>query len=214
MGELYSFISFAVSYPDAFSALIDSYHTINSGVKNFLIVAIVLKQLGHDAKGIRLDSGDLPQLSKDCRQIMNDTGNKYGYDFSKFQIVASNDINEDRINEFNASGHEMDVYGIGTNLVTCQKQPALGMVYKVVQFQGTPRMKLSAEMEKSTLPGSKTLFRVYMEDEVTPSFDLLCLDNNPELEQVQNLEEFTYFTSKTLDSEQKTAKPKKVEILT
>jgi len=56
------------------------------------------------------------------------------------------------------------------------------MVYKVVEFQGTPRMKLSAEMEKATLPGPKTILRVYVEDEVTPSFDLLCLENNPELE--------------------------------
>lgn len=69
--------------------------------------------------GIRLDSGDLAQLSKECRQIMTDVGKKYDFDFSKMSIVASNDINEDRINEFNASGHEMDVYGIGTNLVTC-----------------------------------------------------------------------------------------------
>ena len=114
--------------------MIDSYHNINSGVKNFIIVAIVLKQNGKDAKGIRLDSGDLAQLSKECRQIMTETGNKYGLDFSKMSIVASNDINEDRINEFNAAGHEMNVYGIGTNLVTCQRQPALGMVYKVVQF--------------------------------------------------------------------------------
>ena len=60
LGELYAFISFAHSYPDAFSALIDSYHTINSGIKNYLIVSIVLKQNGKDARGIRLDSGDLP----------------------------------------------------------------------------------------------------------------------------------------------------------
>ena len=50
---------------------------------------------------------------------MTQTGNKYGYDFSKMSIVASNDINEDRLREFNAVGHEMNVYGIGTNLVTC-----------------------------------------------------------------------------------------------
>ena len=50
---------------------------------------------------------------------MVDTGNKFKYDFSDMSIVASNDINEDRIREFNASGHEMNVYGIGTNLVTC-----------------------------------------------------------------------------------------------
>jgi nicotinate phosphoribosyltransferase len=50
---------------------------------------------------------------------MTDVGNKYQFDFSKMSIVASNDINEDRLREFNAIGHEMNVYGIGTNLVTC-----------------------------------------------------------------------------------------------
>jgi len=59
LGELYAFISFAFTYPDSFSSLIDSYSTMNSGIKNYLIVALVLKDLGYDAKGIRLDSGDL-----------------------------------------------------------------------------------------------------------------------------------------------------------
>jgi nicotinate phosphoribosyltransferase len=59
MGELYAFISFAFAYPDAFSSLIDSYSTINSGIKNFLIVSLVLKDLGFQAMGVRLDSGNL-----------------------------------------------------------------------------------------------------------------------------------------------------------
>ena len=96
MSELYAFISFATSYPKNFSSLVDTYSTINSGIKNFLIVACVLKDLGYDATGIRLDSGDLAQLSKDCRKHMKETGEKLGekYDFTKCQIVASNDINE------------------------------------------------------------------------------------------------------------------------
>lgn len=96
LSELYAFISFATSYPKNFSSLVDTYSTINSGIKNFLIVACVLKDLGYDATGIRLDSGDLAQLSKDCRKHMKETGEKLGekYDFTKCQIVASNDINE------------------------------------------------------------------------------------------------------------------------
>lgn len=122
LSELYAFISFATSYPDAFSSLVDTYSTINSGIKNFLIVACVLKDLGYDAKGIRLDSGDLAQLSKDCRQHMKDTGEKLGekYDFSKCQIVASNDINEKTLKALTEQNHDIDVFGIGTNLVTCQ----------------------------------------------------------------------------------------------
>ena len=59
MSELYAFISFATSYPKDFSSLVDTYSTINSGIKNFLIVACVLKDLGYSARGIRLDSGNL-----------------------------------------------------------------------------------------------------------------------------------------------------------
>lgn len=85
MSELYAFISFATSYPKDFSSLVDTYSTINSGIKNFLIVACVLKDLGYSARGIRLDSGNLAQLSKDCRKHMKETGETLGeqYDFSK-----------------------------------------------------------------------------------------------------------------------------------
>ena len=119
LAELYAFISFASAYPDGFSALIDSYSTIGSGVKNFLCVALSLSDLGHVSKGVRLDSGDLAQLSKDCRKHFLEIGEKYGRDFSKFNIVASNDINEDSLIALNEFGHEMNTYGIGTNLVTC-----------------------------------------------------------------------------------------------
>ena len=63
LSELYAFISYAVSYPDTFLALVDSFYTINSGVKNFLLVALCLEKVGHHAFGIRLDSGDLAKLS-------------------------------------------------------------------------------------------------------------------------------------------------------
>ena len=105
---------------------------MNSGVKNFLIVSLVLKDLGYNSTGIRLDSGDLAQLSKDCKALFKEVGEKYGRDFSNLHIVASNDINEDSLKELNEDNHQIDIFGIGTNLVTCQKQPALGMVYKVV----------------------------------------------------------------------------------
>mmetsp|Transcript_7304 Transcript_7304/g.12357 ORF Transcript_7304/g.12357 Transcript_7304/m.12357 type:complete len:161 (-) Transcript_7304:766-1248(-) len=59
LGELYAFVSFAHSYPESFSSLIDSYSTMNSGIKNFLVVALALKELGYQPSGVRLDSGDL-----------------------------------------------------------------------------------------------------------------------------------------------------------
>jgi nicotinate phosphoribosyltransferase len=68
--------------------------------------------------------------------------------FEKCSIVASNDINETILHALNEQGHEIDVYGIGTNLVTCQAQPALGMVFKLVEMDGKPRIKLSQEITK------------------------------------------------------------------
>jgi nicotinate phosphoribosyltransferase len=67
--ELYAFISYAISFPNAFLALVDSYSTLNSGVKNFLLVALALDDLGYKAVGIRLDSGDLAHLSKEARMM-------------------------------------------------------------------------------------------------------------------------------------------------
>ena len=66
------------------------------------------------------------------------------------------------------------MFGIGTNLVTCQAQPALGMVYKVCEFQGVPRIKISEEPEKTTIGGSKCAFRVINADG-KPVFDVLCM---------------------------------------
>jgi nicotinate phosphoribosyltransferase len=76
--------------------------------------------------------------------------------------VASNDINEAALEKFNNVGHSIDTFGIGTNLVTCQKQPALGMVYKLVECKGRSTMKLSEEVEKTTLPSTKSVWRVWV----------------------------------------------------
>jgi nicotinate phosphoribosyltransferase len=90
--------------------------------------------------------------------------------------VASNDINEDSIRSLISRNHKIDVFGIGTNLVTCQAQPALGMVYKVCEFRGLPRIKISEEPEKTTIPGSKKILRAYDAGN-SPIFDVLCLES-------------------------------------
>lgn len=74
LSELYAFISYAISFPNGLLALVDSYYTINSGVKNFLLVALVLDDLGYKPIGIRLDSGDLAELSKESRKLFNEVG--------------------------------------------------------------------------------------------------------------------------------------------
>jgi nicotinate phosphoribosyltransferase len=93
-GELASFIAYAQSFPEDFLALVDTYDTLKSGVPNFLCVAVALARMGYKPVGIRLDSGDLAYLSKIARNMINQVAEKYGVDFSKVKIVASNEINE------------------------------------------------------------------------------------------------------------------------
>ncbi|CAK4694202.1 hypothetical protein LEN26_006937 [Aphanomyces euteiches] len=160
-GELAGFISYAVAFPHGFLALVDTYDTLTSGVPNFLCVALALNELGYKPLGIRLDSGDLAYLSKQARRMFVKTAEDFNVEsFKTLSIVASNDINEAVLNSLNEQGHEIDSYGIGTHLVTCQAQPALGMVYKLVQIAGQPRIKLSQESSKVTIPGRKKAFRL------------------------------------------------------
>ncbi|EQC41969.1 nicotinate phosphoribosyltransferase [Saprolegnia diclina VS20] len=150
-GELAAFISYALAFPQAFLALVDTYETLSSGVPNFLAVALALHDLGYKAQGIRLDSGDLAYLSKEARRHFKAAAAKFNLpDFANFNIVASNDINEAVLNSLNDQGHEIDSFGIGTHLVTCQAQPALGMVYKLVEIGGQARIKLSQETRSAS----------------------------------------------------------------
>ena len=74
LSELYAFLSYGSSYPENFLCLVDTFDTIESGCRNFLIGAILLEKLGYKAKGIRLDSGDLAQLSKDAKVLFKEVG--------------------------------------------------------------------------------------------------------------------------------------------
>lgn len=157
---------------------------------NFLCVALALHELGYKPVGIRLDSGDLAYLSKQARVAFKEAAARFGIEyFAKLSITASNDINEAVLNSLNeqvrvsvacllcprwsvrimdadvpscggSQGHEIDAYGIGTHLVTCQAQPALGMVYKLVEIKDEPRIKLSQDASKVTIPGRKEAYRI------------------------------------------------------
>ncbi|CAG9796522.1 unnamed protein product [Diatraea saccharalis] len=136
--------------------------TLRSGLLNFCAVALALNDCGYRAVGIRIDSGDLAYLSVLARESFEQIAEAFKLPwFSKLTIVASNDINEETILSLNEQGHKIDCFGIGTHLVTCQRQPALGCVYKLVEINGQPRIKLSQDVGKVTIPGHKEVLFIY-----------------------------------------------------
>lgn len=173
-GELAAFISYANAFPNAFMALVDTYDTLRSGVPNYICVALVLAEAGFKSLGIRLDSGDLPFLSKKARQMFHEIDLTHGTNIKASTIMASNDINEANLTSFDEQGNEIDCFLCGTNLVTCQAQPAMGCVYKLVEVDYEPRIKLSETAEKMTIPGRKEVYRLIGKDEF-PIADLMMI---------------------------------------
>lgn len=160
-GELTSFISYAFTFPKSYLVLVDSYDVFNSGIPNFLTVAVALHKLDFKAIGVRIDSGDLAYQSIEIRKAFKIVADHIGIDyFANFSIVGSNDICEDTIASLNQQGHCLNAFGVGTHLVTCKSQPALGCVYKLVRVNGINRIKLSEDPLKTTMPGKKVFFLV------------------------------------------------------
>ncbi len=142
-GELAAFISYAIAFPTGFLGLVDTYDVLKSGLPNFLSVARALHECNYQAIGLRLDSGDLAYLSLEVRARFVEAADKFDIPYMKsFTIVASNDINEDILISLEKQQHAIDTFGIGTHLVTCQKQPALGCVYKLVEVMYMSASKL------------------------------------------------------------------------
>ncbi|NWZ22862.1 PNCB phosphoribosyltransferase, partial [Asarcornis scutulata] len=150
-----------------------------SGLPNFCAVALALHQLGYRAIGVRLDSGDLGQQSKEIRRVLRACGTTFQVPwFGSIPIAVSNDISERSLESFIQEGSEIDVIGVGTNLVTCPLQPSLGCVYKLVEVNGSPCLKLTEEEEKMTIPGIKAVYRLY-DDAGHPVMDLMALEDEP-----------------------------------
>lgn len=171
-GELAAFIAYASVYPSAFYALVDTYSSLESGVPNFMFVALALSEIGFFAKGIRLDSGNLAKLSVRCHGLFHEiadtykrrcspTADKYQAMVDSLTIMVSNDVTLQSIRDVMNQDHKISAYGIGTHLVTCKEQPALGCVFKLSSVGNSPRMKMSEEPSKSSLPGEKKTYRVY-----------------------------------------------------
>uniref|UniRef100_A0A7C8YU34 Nicotinate phosphoribosyltransferase n=2 Tax=Opuntia streptacantha TaxID=393608 RepID=A0A7C8YU34_OPUST len=179
LSELAAFTSYALAFPDDFLALVDTYDVLRSGIPNFCAVALALRDLGYKATGIRLDSGDLAYLSCEARRFFQAIEKDFGVPgFGKTSITASNDLNEETLDHLNKQGHEIDAFGIGTYLVTCYSQPALGCVFKLVEINNQPRMKLSEDVSKVSIPCKKRCYRLYGKEGYA-LVDLMIGENEP-----------------------------------
>ncbi|MFA6866062.1 MAG: nicotinate phosphoribosyltransferase [Clostridia bacterium] len=170
--ELEAFRAYVKIYPKNGLLLVDTYDTLKSGLPNAIKVFDEMKAAGLKPVGIRLDSGDLAYLSKKARKILDDAGH------NDCIICASGDIDEYILSSLHQQGAKIDVYGIGTKLITSSEVPALGGVYKMscLQENGVwiPKMKFSDTVEKITIPGIKTTYRIY-DNENKALADIICL---------------------------------------
>ena len=175
--EIDAFEAFADIYQETI-LLVDTYDTLE-GVRKLVDLARRSENARH-VRGIRLDSGDLGELAAASRRILDEGG------LGHVSIFASGSLDEHRIADLVASAAPIDGFGVGTRMGTIADQPYLDSVYKLSEYAGTPRMKLSSK--KSNLPGRKQLFRRYDGGEavgdVIGTRDETATGGTPLLEQV------------------------------
>ena len=153
--ELVSFREYAKTHPENCTLLVDTYHTLKSGVPNAIIVGKEMEIAGYRLSAIRLDSGDLAYLSKEARKQLDDAGLPY------VKIVASNQLDEYIIKSLIEQDAPIDWFGVGTSLVTGKSDAALDGVYKLSLINNRPTLKLSEDLIKITLPGEKKVVRYF-----------------------------------------------------
>ena len=180
--EYEAFKVWAKTYPDNCVLLIDTYHVIDSGMKNALkVFKEVLEPLGKKPKGIRIDSGDLIVLTQQCRKMLNDAG------YNDCKIIVSNSLDEYAIGKLLNSGACIDSFGVGERLITAKSEPVFGGVYKLVAVKKgeifEPRIKLSETTEKITNPGFKKIVRLFDKKSNMAICDVLCLKDEKITEQ-------------------------------
>jgi len=168
-----AFRQYAEALPDHVTLLVDTYDTLRSGVPNAIRIAKELEKKGKRLKGIRLDSGDLAYLSKRARAMLDEAG------LADVKIVASNDLDENIIAELKAQGARIDVWGVGTQLITAFDQPSLGGVYKLVAREKNgelePVIKISGNPEKISNPGIKEAYRIVNKETRVAEADYICM---------------------------------------
>jgi nicotinate phosphoribosyltransferase len=187
--ELSAFRDFAEKRPGNCVLLVDTYDTLRSGVPNAIKVGQEMEQRSQKLQGIRLDSGDLAYLSKKARQMLNDAGLHY------VSITASNQLDEHIIKSLQDQQAPIDVFGVGTSLVTCPPDAALDGVYKLAFADGKPRIKLSENLKKITLPHKKQVYRIMSGQDTFFGADLVSLEDEVNVETMHHPAEPDKFLS-------------------
>ncbi len=179
--EIEAFRAFTGEFPGLSILLIDTINTLQSGLPNAIEVARDLQKKGKRLLGVRLDSGDLVELSKQVRLELDRAG------LREVKIFASGDLDEQRISSLVSAGAQIDAYGVGTRLASCDGDSALTCIYKLVAIEESSgsleaKMKKTDDPEKATLAGIKQVYR-FIDKNGKAVCDVLALDSQEDLPQ-------------------------------
>jgi nicotinate phosphoribosyltransferase len=158
--------AYAESFPDNSTFLVDTYDTLE-GVRKAVALAVEMRRRGHPLRAVRIDSGDLLDLSIRARAILNDAG------LQDVEVFASGGLDEFAVDELLRAGAPIGGFGVGTKVGVSADAPWTDCVYKLVEYRGRPTLKLSAG--KRSLPGPKQVFRYsdesgeYLHDVIAPA---------------------------------------------
>ena len=176
--EIEAFRDFAEGRPEDCVLLVDTYNTLKSGVPNAIEIAKEMESRGQKLMAIRLDSGDLSYFAKESRKMLDEAGLDY------VKIAASNQLDEYVIKSLLEQQAPIDVFGVGTNLVTGDPDGALDGVYKLAWSNDKPRIKISESIFKITLPHKKQVFRIKDEQGKCIGADAVALYDQEKVEEM------------------------------
>ncbi len=173
--EYTAFKTYAEKYPDSCMLLVDTYNVLKSGIPNAIkVFDDVLKPLGKRPLGIRIDSGDITYITKKARKMLDDAG------YSDCKICISNSLDEYLIRDMIFQGAQVDSYGVGERLITASSEAVFGGVYKLAAVEKMggiiPKIKISENAAKITLPGVKIPWRLYDRESGKAIADVIALN--------------------------------------
>lgn len=174
--EYTAFKTYAEKYPDSCMLLVDTYNVLKSGIPNAIkVFDEVLKPLGKRPLGIRIDSGDITYITKRARKMLDEAG------YPDCKICISNSLDEYLIRDMIFQGAKVDSYGVGERLITASSEAVFGGVYKLAAVEKNgeiiPKIKISENAAKITLPGVKIPWRLYDRETGKAIADVITLND-------------------------------------